>query len=142
VLGDDYSFRVPAGWRDYTKQLDDDRVDRAAASTRGSRSSVNVILTDQSITNGQIDAVLQTIRGEILPTAPAYEVLPERTVAGARAGHLAGLRTQDGAKYWLEQFVFGHGAHTYIVSFSFSPTVRERVRSRTIDSILATWRWR
>ena len=142
VVGDDYRFRVPTGWRDYTKQLDDDRVDRAAASVRGSRSSVNVVLTDQSITSGQLDAVLETIRDKILPSAPAYEILPEVTVAGARAGHLGGLRTQDRTKYWLEQYVFGHGAHTYIVSFSFPPKVRAAARARTIGAILASWRWR
>lgn len=144
VHGTGYRFSVPRDWRDVTARLDRDDVDRAAAAAvpdHGFDSNVNVVVTDGRVAPGQLPAVVGRIHDQMQSSAPGYRVLAPRTVAGVRAGRLAGVRHQGDASYWLEQYVFARGDHTYIVSFSFSPKVPAPQRSGTIESVLASWRW-
>lgn len=145
IAGTGYSFRVPSGWRDVTAKLGQPGVDRAAAASTpvgGFRSNVNVVRVPKAIAAGQLAAVVRSVRARMLGSAPHYAVRPPTSVDGTVGGHLAGVRTQGGTRYWLEQFVLPDARSTLVVSFSFSPRLPAADRSRTIDAVLASWRWR
>lgn len=145
ITGTGYRLRVPQGWRDVTSRLNGDSgIDRAIGAIKpvnGFRSNFNVVVTDGSLTEKQLPAVLDNIREQMLPTAPKYTVLAPTLVAGSHTGHLAGLRSGVNKPYWIDQYVITGDDHCYILSFSFSPKVTPTRRQHTIDSILTTWSW-
>jgi len=144
VAGTGYRFRVPQGWRDVTSMISRQGVDRGAAAavpTHGFTSNVNVVIVQQKVPDNGLGQVVETIRKSATGYAPGYAVRAPTTVAGGVAGHLSGLRSQDGAKYWVDQFILPHDALTYVVSFSFSPRIPAATRTRMIAGMLGTWQW-
>lgn len=147
ITGHGYSLSVPKGWRDVTGKLKAGagQIDRAAAdrsTTKGFAANVNVVITGGGAgTRAQLDAAAEQIRQAFKDTAPHYRVLPHATLAGCPAAHLAGVRTQQHTRYWLDQYIVIRRDKSVIVSFSFSPSVPATQRRKTIISILNSWKW-
>jgi hypothetical protein len=146
VTGSGYTFHLPHGWRDITSKLRRrsgvDHVAGALTAVGGFRSNVSVVVKPGGLSAPQVATVTRTILDRMRASAPHDAMLPPTTVAGSPAGHLAGLSHRATRPYWLEQYVVGHGDHTYVLSFAFSPKVSASERRATIDSMLASWSWR
>jgi hypothetical protein len=142
-MGTGYSFVVPEGWAVPEDVIKPKSVDTLAANLTdadGFADNVNVLQpTAGEFSPEQIESegVAQ------LKTAGATDVLAgdRVTIAGSESAHLSAGLTSDHGKYVIEQFYATHAGQTYVVTFSFSPTVSAADRNSLASSVLATWSW-
>jgi hypothetical protein len=143
IMGTGYSFVVPEGWAVPEDVIKPKSVDTLAANLTdadGFADNVNVLQpTAGEFSPEQIESegVAQ------LKTAGATDVLAgdRVTIAGSESAHLSAGLTSDHGKYVIEQFYATHAGQTYVVTFSFSPTVSAADRNSLASSVLATWSW-
>ena len=62
-------------------------------------------------------------------------------VAGAESAHLSANLSASGTSYAVEQYYVTDEGQTYVVTFSFSPTVDDDQREAVAESVLASWAW-
>ncbi|MDO5752778.1 hypothetical protein [Arthrobacter sp.] len=143
IEGSGYSFVVPEGW--------------AVPAGSEAQAGVDKVVADMTDKDGFADNVTVAL-------SPAKEVTPEQaestgvekleksgakdaklrdrvTIGGSEAVHLSALFVSDSGDYQIEQYYVSHENQTYIVTFSFSPTVSETDRDDLAASVLATWPW-
>jgi hypothetical protein len=106
----------------------------------GFTDTVNVVLSPAGeLTPEQVE----TLGVDELEAAGATEVtVRERiTVGESESAHLSAGLTSSGADYLVEQYYVTRDGQTYVVTFSFSPTVADPERDALSESVLATWAW-
>ena len=63
------------------------------------------------------------------------------TIGDSESAHLSALFPSEAGEYQIEQFYVSSKEQTYVVTFSFSPSVSEADRDALSNSVLATWSW-
>lgn len=143
IEGKGYSFVVPQGWAVPDGTPAPEGIDTFAVDMRdtdGFADNVNVVLSPA----GEVPvSVVETQGVKELENSGAKDVkvLDRLTIAESESGHLSAVFPNDQGEYLTEQFYFNHKKQTYIVTFSFSPTVVEADRKDVSSSVLATWSW-
>ncbi|KQQ05590.1 hypothetical protein ASG06_03210 [Rathayibacter sp. Leaf185] len=143
VTGDGYSYSVPEGWDIPDTDPSTIGADTLAADltdTDGFSDNVNVVLSPSgAVTPDQVE----TAGKDELTGAGAtdVEVQDRVQVAGTESAHLSAALTSQGASYSIEQYYLTQDDQTYVVTFSFSPTVDDDAREDLSESILASWTW-
>lgn len=143
ISGSDYTFVVPEGWGEPEQEIPGFDPDAFAADlddTDGFADNVNVILSPAGeVTPEQVES----LGVDELEGAGATEVATgERIeVAGRESAHLSALLASGGESYRIEQYYVTRDGQTYVVTFSFSPTVSEGDRIDLARSVLASWAW-
>lgn len=144
ITGSGYSFSVPEGWGLPPEDVTAGQADVFAADLTdvedGFSDNVNVVLSPA----GEITAEqVETLGVEELEANGATEVVADERieVAGSESAHLSAMFEQQGVQYAIDQYYLTSGGQTYIVTFSFSPTVERTQRTEVAESILATWAW-
>ncbi|TFC26407.1 MULTISPECIES: hypothetical protein [unclassified Cryobacterium] len=143
LFGGGYDLTVPRGWsvpKDVTLPDDVDVIAADLADADGFVDNVNVIvspaggMTPDQAESSAVDefegaGVNVTIRDRIM-------------VAETESVHLSAKGSINGADYQIEQFhIPVTDWNTFVVTFSFSPTVSEADRNKLSESVLATWSW-
>jgi hypothetical protein len=142
ISGTGYTFAVPEDWGvpDPVPGFDPDALAADLDDTDGFADNVNVILSPAgAVTADQVE----TAGVDELKNGGAKDVtVRDRvTIAGAESAHLAASLDTAGEEYAIEQFYATNDGQTYIVTFSFSPSVSQGERDDIADSILASWTW-
>ena len=143
ITGDGYSYSVPEGWDAPPEQAGTAQADTLAADlndTDGFADNVNVLKSPA----GEVSADdVETLGVDELETAGATDVqVQERVeVAGSESAHLSATLTSANGEFVLEQYYLTEGGQTYVVTFSYSPTVDQTERTATAESILVSWSW-
>lgn len=143
IEGSGYSFVVPEGWaipEDGAAQEGVDVLAANLADTDGFADNVNVVVSPAGeVTPEQVES-----KGvKELENAGAKDVTARDrvTVGDWESAHLSAVFPHDADEYLIDQFYVSHDKQTYIVTFSFSPTVAEADRDDVSSSVLATWTW-
>lgn len=106
----------------------------------GFADNVNVLLSPAGeITPDQVES--QGVDELEAGGASAITVKDRITVAGSESAHLSAGLTSSGVDYQIEQFYLTHDGSTYVVTFSFSPSVADTDRDLLAESVLAGWTW-
>ncbi|NRG39314.1 hypothetical protein HRK28_00110 [Rathayibacter sp. VKM Ac-2835] len=143
ITGDGYSYSVPEGWGAPDADPATMGADTLAADltdTDGFADNVNVVLSPA----GEVSAEQVEDAGVTeLESAGATDVEANDrvVVAGAESAHLSANLTASGATYAVEQYYVTDEGQTYVVTFSFSPTVDDDQREAVAESVLASWAW-
>jgi hypothetical protein len=143
ITGDGYSYSVPEGWAEPTEPIpgfDPDSLAFDEADADGFSDNVNVILSPSGeVTTEQVE----TLGVDELENAGASDVtvLDRVQIAGAESAHLAAGTSSGEIEYLIDQFYPTHDGQTYVVTFSFSPTVTQADRDEVTSSVLASWAW-
>lgn len=144
ITGTGYTFTVPEGWGIPEEDFATGQVDVFAADLTdiedGFADNVNVLLSPAGeITPEQVES----LGVDELEAAGATDVMVgERiTVADSESAHLSAALDAQGAQYSIDQFYVTGDGQTFVVTFSFSPTVTEAERADVYESVLATWSW-
>lgn len=143
VVGEGYSYSVPEGWDVPDTDPATIGADTLAADltdTDGFSDNVNVVLSPAgAVTADQVEAAGT---GELEGAgATDVEVRDRVQVAGTESAHLTGSLTSQGASYSIEQYYLTDDDQTYVVTFSFSPSVDDDDREDLAESVLASWAW-
>lgn len=143
VTGDGYSYSVPEGWDVPDTDPATIGADTLAADLTdadGFADNVNVVLSPAgAVTADQVEAAGA---GELEGAgATDVEVRDRVQVAGTESAHLTGSLTAQGASYSIEQYYLTDDDQTYVVTFSFSPSVDDDDREDLAESVLASWAW-
>ncbi|MFE1645979.1 hypothetical protein [Microbacterium sp. P01] len=142
ITGTGYSFAVPEGW-DIPEGEKPAGVDSLAADltdTDGFADNVNVVLSPAGeVTPEQVET--QGV-SELEDAGAADVTVQDRvTVAGSESAHLSASLAASGTDYQIEQYYVSQDGQTYVVTFSFSPTVGDADRTDLSESVLAGWTW-
>ncbi|MFZ8756513.1 hypothetical protein ACO03V_03720 [Microbacterium sp. HMH0099] len=147
VTGDGFEFHLPAGWQEM------DAADVAAVAggpstalfaadmtdADGFADNVNVVSTGAAVVDDTVEdqarAGLESVGAEDI------EVRPRIEIAGSARTHLSATLTTGTVTYATEQYYLVEASRGYVVTFSFSPSVDEKMRSTIAESALATWTW-
>lgn len=62
-------------------------------------------------------------------------------VDGTSAAHVSATMSVNGNEYVIEQFYPSSSQRTFVVTFSFSPQVSSRQRTKVAGATLASWSW-
>lgn len=145
IRGTGYSFALPKGWVNLTRQMraDQPSIDVAVGAelqTDGfaNNLSVTVAPTGAAVPESIDDIAAQILR-ELRPKAPKMRVRPDTTVAGLPAAKLSGTYNAGKQRYWLEQYVVVGPKRSHVISFSITPTTARKQRNALIDSVLRSW---
>jgi len=143
ISGDGYSYSVPEGWDVPDTDASTIGADTLAADLTdadGFADNVNVVLSPAgAVTADQVEAAGA---GELEGAgATDVEVRDRVQVAGSESAHLTAALTSQGASYSIEQYYLTDDDQTYVVTFSFSPTVDDDAREDLAESVLASWAW-
>lgn len=144
ITGTGYSFSVPEGWGVPSQDVVPSQVDVFAADLTdvedGFSDNVNVLLSPM----GEITPDLVESAGvDELEASGATEVtVGDRVdVAGSESAHLSAMFEQQGVQYAIDQYYVTTDGQTFVVTFSFSPTVERAQRTEVAESVLASWTW-
>lgn len=142
ITGTGYTYVVPEGWgeADGSVASQSDSLAGDLTDDDGFADNVNVILSPAGeVTPDQVESG----GADELKNAGATDVtVRDRVnVAGSESAHLSAGFTSSGATYQIEQYYLTNNGQTFVVTFSFSPTVSEADRDAVAQSILATWMW-
>lgn len=140
ISGTGYHFSVPEDWGDPgpVEGFDPDSIAADLDDADGFSDNVNVILSPAGkVTPEQVE----TAGVKELEDAGATDVTvqPRVAVGGSESAHLSAALASSGAEYVVEQYYVSDSDQTYVVTFSFSPTVSEADRAAVTDPILASW---
>ena len=143
VAGTGYRFPVPEGWGEPEGVAAPSGTDAFAADLTdddGFADNVNVIaLPTGAVTPEAAEA--QGPAGLKQIGATKVTVADRTTVGGETAAHLTASLTSSGQKYRVEQFYVPHDGKTYVVTFSFSPSVSSSDREAVYAPSFAGWAW-
>ncbi|KQW05561.1 hypothetical protein ASC66_11260 [Leifsonia sp. Root4] len=148
LVGNGYDLTLPEGWSEQSDEsllgLEDvpgfDVMAFDKTDLDGFADNLNVIassaggMTPDQAESRAVDefegaGVNVTIRDRIM-------------VAETESVHLSARGSSNGADYQIEQFLIPVADwNTFVVTFSFSPTVSESDRNNLSESVLATWIW-
>lgn len=144
IVGTGYSYAVPEGWADASATAGASDADSLAADMTdvedGFSDNVNVILSPATNVTPEL---VETAGVEELEGAGATDVtVRDRvTLGGEESAHLSAGLNSSGATYQIEQYYVTSDGQTYVVTFSFSPTVSVADRDAVAGSVLASWSW-
>jgi len=142
VMGSGYSYALPAPWTEKEDALPPN-IDSVAVNLTdadGFTDSVNVSFSPLKWATPKIFEFLVV---DELEHAGATDVRTRTrlTIGGAASAHFSAVMTVQGLEYLVEQYYVCTAGQTYIVTFSFSPTVPEPDRDALAEAIFATWLW-
>lgn len=142
ITGESYSFVAPEGWAvpEDVPEVGADTLVADLTDTDGFADNLNVVPTPGGeVTPEQVE----TEGVKELEGAGATDVSfgDRLTVAGSEAANLSALFSSGGTEYRIQQYYLTRDGQTYVVTFSFSPTVSEADRNDLAQSVLATWEW-
>lgn len=143
ISGTGYSFQVPEGWGEPEQEIEGFDPDAFAADlddADGFSDNVNVILSPAGeVTPEQVETLgVEELEGV---GATDVEIGDRITVAGSESAHLSAALASEGTEYVVDQFYVTADGQTYVVTFSFSPTVSDADRDEIAESVLASWTW-
>ena len=143
IEGTGYSFVVPEGWAVPEGSDAQEGVDTLAADLTdkdGFADNVNVVLSPAGeVTPDQVES--KGVKELENAGAKDVTVRDRVTIAESESAHLSAVFPNNADEYQIDQYYVGHDKQTYIVTFSFSPTVSEADRDKLSASVLATWSW-
>ncbi|QHC58904.1 hypothetical protein [Rathayibacter sp. VKM Ac-2760] len=143
ITGTGYAYSVPEGWGapdTDPASMGADTLAADLADTDGFADNVNVVLSPAGeVTADQVESAGVTE----LETAGATDVETNDrvVVAGSESAHLSATLAASGTSYNVEQYYVTDDGQTYVVTFSFSPTVDDDDREAVAESVLASWSW-
>ncbi|MDN5895815.1 MAG: DUF1795 domain-containing protein [Nocardioides sp.] len=141
VKGAGYSYSIPSDWKDITKEAKkvQQSVDTAAGVAKPSgtfRSNLNVGINDAPGTT--LDQLEKAVPAQLKSMSPNLKSLPRVSIDGHEAIHHRGDASQQGTKYFLEQFAtIDDDGKVMILTFSFDPDTKQADRDKVINSVLA-----
>lgn len=144
ISGNGYSFTAPVNWDKPKSMATPAGVDVFAADltdTDGFADNVNVVLSPAGkVTPDQVESAGVK---ELKDVGAGVVTKRDRvTIAGSVSAHLSAGFDTGGVKYQIEQFYLTRGKQTYVVTFSFSPSVSITDRDAVAGSVLTTWIWK
>ena len=145
ISGTGYTYSVPEGWAD-PGEVPGFSPDSIAADLdafvpgRQLADNVNVILSPAGkVTPEQVESAgVKELEGA---GATDVTVQPRVKIAGQESAHLSAALASGGTTYAAEQYYVSNGDQTYVVTFSFSPTVGAKERVALAESVLASWKF-
>lgn len=142
ISGTGYSFAAPEGWS-VPNDVSLPGMDVLAADMTdadGFADNVNVVLSPSGmITPDQVESLgVDELEGG---GASEVKTRDRVMVAGSESAHLSAGFPSGGVDNPIEQFYVSNDVQTFIVTFSFSPTVSESERDELAESVLASWVW-
>ncbi len=145
LTGADYSFRVPMAWVDNTtsaRELASD-IDVSAWESDGTDGfRNNVAVTWVVATGGNLDDLEADVTVQLTDLAKELEQLPRIMVDGRPMAHHSGLMSAKPVNYVLDQYTgIDDEGQVTVIAFSYAKDVPAKVRTRTTNSVLATWTW-
>lgn len=143
--GADYTFRVPGNWVENTataRELASD-IDVSAWESDGTDGfRNNVAVTWVVATGGNLDDLEADVTVQLTDLAKELEQQPRVMLDGRPMAHHTGLMTAKPVNYVLDQYTgIDDEGRVTVIAFSYARNVPEKVRNRTTNSILATWKW-
>lgn len=146
IKGAGYTYRIPASWTDITASAKGVQrsIDSAAGEsvfTDGFRDTLTVNF--DKAPGGTLADLEASVPGQLARTVKKLVVQPHVAIQGVEAIHHRGRVTKGTTKYFLDQFVtIDEDGRITIITFSFSLELAKKLRDKTVDSVLASWRWK
>lgn len=142
IAGTNYRYAVPEGWGD-PGPIDGFDPDSFAADlddADGFSDNINVVLSPAGLVTAD---QVETLGAQELTDAGAQDVAvqPRVPVAGSEAAHLSASLASGDTAYDVEQYYVNDDEQTYVVTFSFSPTVTDADREAVTGPVLASWQF-
>jgi hypothetical protein len=145
MKGKTYSYRLPKGWQDATKQAKSRQefVDTAGSEpTRTDGFVDNVNVGFESAPGATLDQLEDSIPLQLGSLVKKVQMLPRVSLDGIDAIHHSGPAELGPDKYFLDQFITLEEDGTItIVTFSLSRGLAPKERNRLVDSVIASWHW-
>lgn len=143
ITGTGYTFNAPDGWgvpEQQTPGFDPDSLAANLDDDDDFVDNVNVLLSPAGeVTPDQVeDMGVQELEAV---GATDIEVNDRTTVAGNESAHLSATMSMGEREYVVDQFYASNAGQTYVVTFSFSPSISDGERSEAVESALSTWTW-
>ncbi|MBN9224515.1 MAG: hypothetical protein ABS63_11055 [Microbacterium sp. SCN 70-27] len=142
ISGTGYTYSVPEGWADpgEVPGFSPDSIAADLTDDDGFADNVNVILSPAGkVTPEQVESAgVKELEGA---GATDVTVQPRVKIAGQESAHLSAALASGGTTYAAEQYYVSNGDQTYVVTFSFSPTVGAKERVALAESVLASWKF-
>jgi hypothetical protein len=145
ISGTGYSFALPEGWtvpapESLPEDLEAPGMEILAADMAdadGFTDNLNVVLASGGVfTADQIESV--GVRELEAGGIDDVEVQDRVMIVGTESAHLSAA---FGTTHNMDQYYVSNDEQTYIVTFSFSPTVSVPDRDALAQSVLASWAW-
>ncbi|KRC65090.1 hypothetical protein ASE12_10135 [Aeromicrobium sp. Root236] len=145
ISGKGYSFTAPEGWKKPSSDVPGtEQADTFVADLGdddGFADNMNVVRLDPAPIK-DLDTLEPALTKELESVGAQDISLRDRAeVADETAAHVVSTFTQQGKSYRAEQYNAIHDGVSYVITFSFSPSVAEGDRDKTAASVLATWTW-
>lgn len=142
INGSGYSFAAPEGWS-VPDDLSLPGVDLLVADLTdadGFSDNVNVVLSPGGvITPDEIESLgVAELEGGGASDIQTHDRV---MVAGSETAHISAGFPSGDVDTPIEQYYLSSDEQTYVVTFSFSPTVSEADRDALSESVLASWAW-
>lgn len=150
MRGTGYGYNLPKGWEDISAQLKKsqpgiDTGGRQKPATPPFTSNMNTLTTPSQISgspsDSDLDGLAAQIKQEVASLAPKVETKEHTTIAGAPAVHQEGEANSGGTKFFLVQYFAVYNGNNYGVTFAFASGTSEANRTKTIEPVLASWKW-
>lgn len=145
MKGTGYTYRLPAGWRDNTKLV---KARQPIVDTAGTEAETtdgfadNVTVGFDSAPDATLDDIEAAVPSRLEDLVAQVRGRPRVLVDGVEGVHHGGPAVDGDRRFHLEQVVtLDDEFRLGVISFSFSPDVPAAERSRSVDSVLASWRW-
>ncbi len=145
LVGADYTFKIPTAWVDNTnaaRELASD-IDVSAWESDGTDGfRNNVAVTWVVATGGNLDDLEADVTVQLTELAKQMEALPRIMLDGRPMAHHSGLMSAKPVNYVLDQYTgIDEEGQVTVIAFSYAKNVPAKVRTRTTNSILASWKW-
>lgn len=143
VSGTGYTYSAPEGWGTPEQQAPGFNPDSLVADlgdTDQFTDNINVILSPAgAVTPEQVEtaglAELEAVG------ATDRKVNDRVEVAGSESAHLSATMSMNAIEYAVHQFYATNDDQTYVITFSFSPSVSLDERAEAYGAALASWTW-
>lgn len=138
-----FHFSLPKGWTDVTEKPTDAVLIRAADLSGNSEVPAQVVVGRASAEGGGIASLEE--RGEKAMTGSGLQrvVVDDPTkVDGSEAAVVRAIQPEKGAPLAVSSYYVARQGMTWHITFSSSRWLVEKDRQRTIDSVLASWKWK
>ena len=143
ITGTGYSYTAPDGWGVPAQQAPGFNPDSLAVNLSDADEfvdNINVILSPAGeVTPDQVEEAGTAELEEV--GATDIQVNDRTTVSGSESAHLSASMSTNDIEYDVHQFYATNEGQTYVITFSFSPSVPPADRAEVYDAALATWTW-
>jgi len=137
-----FHFNLPKGYTDVTEKPTQAVMIRAADLSGDTEVPAQLVVGKASAEGGGLTSLEERGRKAMRESGLQKVVVDDPVkVDGSEAAVVRAVQPQKGAPLAVSSYYVARGGMTWHITFSSSKWLVEKDRQRTIDSVLASWKW-